>query len=158
MILEKIFPTRVFLHRQVSVLLTFSYAAFLTNLLQPSTATKTGLKEKKHAFKITILLIRSTCFSCMLIYSPHNLNLSSDSRGTPAVMPVILVKPIDTSPLASVNISPPTKIPTSLSTWEALKNVAPFVQKIVLKSSTLFPHVSNWKLKKLCISFGSSHL
>ena len=33
-----------------------------------------------------------------------------------AVMPVILVKPIDTSPLASVNISPPTNIPTSLST------------------------------------------
>ena len=33
-----------------------------------------------------------------------------------AVMPVILVKPIDTSPLASVNISPPTNIPTYLST------------------------------------------
>ena len=29
---------------------------------------------------------------------------------------VILVKPIDTSRLASVNISPPTNIPTSLST------------------------------------------
>ena len=33
-----------------------------------------------------------------------------------AAMPVILVKPIDTSPLASVNISAPTNIPTSLST------------------------------------------
>ena len=33
-----------------------------------------------------------------------------------AVMPVILVKPIDTSPLASMNISPLTNIPTSLST------------------------------------------
>ena len=33
-----------------------------------------------------------------------------------AVRPVILVKPIDTSPLASVNISPPTNIPTYLST------------------------------------------
>ena len=39
-------------------------------------------EKKKHAFKITILLIRSTCFSCMLIYSPQNLNLCSDSRGT----------------------------------------------------------------------------
>ena len=30
-------------------------------LLQPSTATEKGLKEKKHACKITIQLIRSTC-------------------------------------------------------------------------------------------------
>ena len=50
---------------------------------------------------------------------------------------------IDTSPLASVNISPPTNIPTYLSTWEVLKIVAPGVQKTVLKSSTLLPHVSN---------------
>ena len=49
-----------------------------------------------------------------------------------AVMPVILVKPIDTSPLASVNISPPTNIPTSLSICEVLKIVAPGVQKTVL--------------------------
>ena len=33
-----------------------------------------------------------------------------------AVVPVILVKPIDTLPLAFVNILPPTKILTSLST------------------------------------------
>ena len=32
------------------------------------------------------------------------------------VVPVMLVKPTDTSPLAFANISPPTKIPTSLST------------------------------------------
>ena len=49
-------------------------------------------------------------------------------------------------------------IPTSLSTWEVWKLSLPGVQKIVLKSSTLLPHVSNWKLKKPCISFGSSHL
>ena len=32
------------------------------------------------------------------------------------VVPDMLVKPTDTSPLAFANISPPTKIPTSLST------------------------------------------
>ena len=32
------------------------------------------------------------------------------------VVPVMLVKPTDTSPLTFANISPPTKIPTSLST------------------------------------------
>ena len=36
----------------------------------------------QHAFKITILLTRSSCFGCMLISSPHNLNICSDSRGT----------------------------------------------------------------------------
>ena len=73
-----------------------------------------------------------------------------------AVLPVILVKPIDTLPLAFVNILPPTHILTSLSTWEVLKIVAPFVQKIVLKSSPLLQQVSNWKLKKPSTSFGSS--
>ena len=45
------------------------------------------------------------------------------------VVPVILVKLIDTSlhALASVNISPPKNIPTSLSTLEVLKIIAPFV-------------------------------
>ena len=53
-----------------------------------------------------------------------------------AVVPVILVKPIDTSPLASVNISPPTNLPTSYkSTWEVLKIVASLVQKIVIRDS-----------------------
>ena len=33
-----------------------------------------------------------------------------------AVVPVLLVKPIDTLPLVSVNFSPPTNLPTSLST------------------------------------------
>ena len=42
------------------------------------------------------------------------------------------------------------------STWEVLKIVAPLVQKIVLKSSTLLQQVSNWKLKKPCTSFESS--
>ena len=32
------------------------------------------------------------------------------------VVPVILVKPVDTSPLASVNMSPTTNIPTTLNT------------------------------------------
>ena len=31
--------------------------------------------KKKHALKITILLISSACFSCMFISCPHNLNL-----------------------------------------------------------------------------------
>ena len=75
-----------------------------------------------------------------------------------AVMPVILVKPIDTSPLASVNIFPGTNISTFLSTWEILKIVAPFVQKNVLKSSTRLLQASNWKFKKPCSSFGSSSL
>ena len=44
----------------------------------------------------------------------------------------------------------------ALSTWEFLKIVARFVQKIVLKSSTLLQQVSNWKSKKPCTSFGSS--
>ena len=60
-----------------------------------------------------------------------------------AVVPVILVKLIDTLPLAFVNILPPTNILTSLSTWEVLKIVAPLVQNIVLKSSTLLQQVSN---------------
>ena len=63
---------------------------------------------------------------------------------------------IDTLSLAFVNILPPTNILTSLSTCEVLKIVAPFVQKIVLKSSTLLQEVSNWKLKKPCTSSGSS--
>ena len=42
------------------------------------------------------------------------------------------------SQVASVNISPPTNIPASLSTWEALKIVAPFVQKILDSASTSF--------------------
>ena len=60
------------------------------------------------------------------------LKQSFASFDVQAVMPVILVKPIDTSPLASVNISPPTNIPTSLSICEVLKIVAPGVQKTVL--------------------------
>ena len=44
----------------------------------------------------------------------------------------------------------------SHSTWEVLKIVAPFVQQIVLKSSTLLPQVSNWKLKKPCTSFAGA--
>jgi len=63
--------------------------------------------------------------------------------GVQVVVPVILVKPIDTSLLASVNILPLTNISISLSTCEAPKIVAPFVQKIVLKSSTLLSLVSN---------------
>ena len=66
-----------------------------------------------------------------------------------AVVPVIMVKPTDTLPVTSVNISPLTNIPTSLTTWEVLKIVAPFVQKIVLKSST-FPRV--FCFQKLCIN------
>ena len=58
-----------------------------------------------------------------------------------AVVPVMSVKPTDTSPLASPNISPVTNIPTFLSTWEVLKIVAPF-----LKFWTLLPQASNWKL------------
>ena len=69
-----------------------------------------------------------------------------------AVVPVILVKPIDTLLLAFMNILPRTNILTSSSTWEALKIVAPFVQKIVLNSWTLLPQASNWKLKKPCTS------
>ena len=88
-----------------------------------------------------------------LSYEQH----SEWNRGwSGAVVPVILVKPIDTLPLAFVSILPPTNILTSLSTWEVLKIVAPFVYKIVLKSSTLFQQVSNWKLKKPYTSFGSS--
>ena len=45
-----------------------------------------------------------------------------------------------------------------LCTWEVLKIVAPFVQKIVLKFWTLLPQASNWKLRKPCTSFGSSRL
>ena len=62
-----------------------------------------------------------------------------------AVVPVILMKPTDMSPLASANISPLTNIPTSLSTLEFLEIVAPFVQKIVLKFWTLLPQDSNRK-------------
>ena len=76
-------------------------------------------------------------------YPCESLRESFISFYVQAVVPVILVKAIDTSPLASVNISPPTNIPISLSTLEALIIVAAFVQKIVLKSSTLLPFVSN---------------
>ena len=41
-----------------------------------------------------------------------------------AVVPLMLVKPTDTSPLASANISPLTNIPTSLSTWKVLKRAS----------------------------------
>ena len=47
-----------------------SHAAFLTNILQPSTAKNKDCM-KKHAFKITILLKGSTCFSSVLISSLH---------------------------------------------------------------------------------------
>ena len=60
-----------------------------------------------------------------------------------AVVPVMLVKPTNTLPLASANISPLTNIPTSFSTQEVLKIVAPIVQKIVLKFWTLLPQASN---------------
>ena len=60
-----------------------------------------------------------------------------------AVVPVMSVKPTDTSPLASANISPLTNIPTSLNTREVLKIVAPFVQKIVSKFSSVLPQASN---------------
>ena len=38
-----------------------------------------------------------------------------------AVVPVMLVQPTDTSPLASVNISPLTNIPTSLNLANLIK-------------------------------------
>ena len=41
-----------------------------------------------------------------------------------AVVPLMLVKPTDTSPLASANISPLTNIPTSLRTWKVLKTAS----------------------------------
>ena len=41
---------------------------------------------------------------------------TSKTNHVQVVAPVMLVKPTDTSPLASTNISPLTKIPTSLST------------------------------------------
>ena len=74
-----------------------------------------------------------------------------------AVVPVMLVKPTDTLPLASMNISPLTNIPKFLH-LRGSEIVAPFVQKIVLKFWTLLPQASNWKLRRPCTSFGSSSL
>ena len=72
----------------------------------------------------------------------HSGRESLTSFHVQAVVPVILVKPIDTLPLAFVNILPPTNILTSH--LRGSENcVAPFVQKIVLKSSTLLQQVSN---------------
>lgn len=47
-----------------------------------------------------------------------------------AVVPVMLVKPTNTLPLASANISPLTNIPTSFSTQEVLKIVAPIFRRL----------------------------
>ena len=47
---------------------------------------------------------------------------------------------------------------TSQVLQEVLKIVAPFAQKIVLKSLTLLPQASDLKLRKPCTSFGSNCL
>ena len=59
------------------------------------------------------------CLTCVL--DVITLNLINDRESftsfhVQAVVPVILVKPIDTLPLAFVNMLPPTNILTSLST------------------------------------------
>ena len=156
-----IFPVDLWRHRQQSAwnlnMMTVQLMVLIMIIIIIINLVSTFCSDLDIKLVFTPFKIKSWLGSRILFLRVYDRELFI-SFHVQAVMPVMLVKPTDTSPLASANISPLTNIPTPLRTWEVLKIVAPFVQKIVLKFWTLRPQASNWKSRKPCTSFGSSRL